>query len=239
MRDYSERFYRQHARRYAEVAHQFLQSVYVESSHPLLKNDWDLLERLKELAPGKRGLDAGCGAGARDVYALWISGYDIYGVDAVEESIRAAVELHPEIADRVSVADLRQPLDFPDASFDFVLCNAVIQHIPPDAVESVTLPELARVLKPGGVLQLMFKNGNGLLTLFDRDYGAERTFQLYDERQLLSILQRHDLKLLEMESEGRLGGTMYFTDPKQARHCVFFARKANSTATTPGTTTHE
>jgi len=239
MRDYSERFYRQHARRYAEVAHQFLQSVYVESSHPLLKNDWDLLERLKELAPGRRGLDAGCGAGARDVYALWAAGYDIYGVDAVEENIRAAIELHPEIAGRVSVADLRQPLPFPDASFDFVLCNAVIQHIPPDPVESVTLPELARVLRPGGILQLMFKNGNGLLTLFDRDYGVERTFQLYDERELLSILQRNDLKLVELDSEDRLGGIMYFTDPKQARHCVFFARKAGSAATTRGTTTNE
>jgi SAM-dependent methyltransferase len=239
MRDYSEQFYHQHARRYAEVAHQFLQSVYVESSHPRLKNDWDLLERLKELTPGRRGLDAGCGAGARDVSALRASGYDIYGVDAVEESIRTAVELHPELADRVSVANLRQPLGFPDAYFDFVLCNAVIQHIPPDIVENTILPELARVLKPGGVLQLMFKNGRGLLTLFDKDYGVERTFQLHDERELLCILEQHDLRLVELESADRLGGMMYFTDPKQARHCVFFARKADSVATTRGTTANE
>jgi hypothetical protein len=77
MLDYSEGFYRHTARRYAEVAHQFLQSVYVRSSHPALSNDWDLLERLKELVPGKKGLDAGCGPGARDVYALWAWGYDI------------------------------------------------------------------------------------------------------------------------------------------------------------------
>jgi len=85
----------------------------------------------------------------------------------------------------------------------------------------------------------MFKNGSGLLTLFDRDYGVERTFHLHDERDLLTILQRHDLKLVEIESEDRLGGMMYFTDPKQARHCVFFARKAGSAATTRGTTTNE
>ncbi|MBE9514089.1 MAG: class I SAM-dependent methyltransferase [Chloroflexi bacterium] len=228
MSDYSERFYQQHSRRYAEVSRLFLQSVYGKSSHPRLKNDWDLLDRLKELAPGRRGLDAGCGAGARDVYALWAAGYDIYGIDAVAENIQAAVELHPEIGDRVSVADLREALDFPDDSFDFVLCNAVIQHIAPDAVKNSALPELARVLKPGGVMQLMFKNGTGVLTLFDKDYGVNRTFQLYDEQEILSILSQHGLQLIEAESADKLGGLMYFTDPKQAEYCVFFARKAST-----------
>ena len=60
--DYSTDFYRRHARRYANVSHEFLQSVYVKSSHPALKNDWDVWDRLKQLAPGVRGLDAGCGA---------------------------------------------------------------------------------------------------------------------------------------------------------------------------------
>jgi len=227
MPNYSEKFYQHHARRYAEVAQQFLQSVYVSSSHPGLKNDWDLLERLKELTPGKRGLDAGCGAGARDVHALWLCGYDMQGIDAVAENIKIASEMHSEIAGRVSVADLRERLSFPGASFDFVTCNAVIQHIAPDTVKSVTLPELARVLRPGGVLQLMFKNGSGLLSLFDRDYKAERTFQLYDEQEVLSVLKMHGLELIETESPDKLGGVMYFTDPKQAKHCVFFARKVS------------
>lgn len=228
MSDYSEKFYTRHAARYAEVARQFLQSVYIKSSHPALKNDWDLLERLKELTPGQRGLDAGCGAGARDVHALWSWGYDICGIDAIEENIKVARKLHPEIADRVSVADLRKPLSFPDASFDFVICNAVIQHIAPDAVKSTTLPELARVLKPGGVLQLMFKNGSGVLNIFDRDYNAERSFQLHDEHEILSILREHSLELIETESPDKLGGIMYFTDPKRAEHCVFFARRVQN-----------
>ena len=227
MVDYAERFYRDNARRYAEVAHKFLQSIYVKSSHPALKNDWNLLKRLKELAPGKRGLDAGCGAGARDVYALWSCGYDIWGIDAVEENIKVAIELHPEIANRVSVADLRYPLNFCDGSFDFVICNAVIQHVVPDVVKNITLPELARILKSGGILQLMFKNGTGLLKVFDKDYGVERTFQLYDEHKTLSILKQHGLELIEAESQNKLGGIMYFTDPKLAEHCVFFTRKVS------------
>ena len=225
MLDYSEQFYRENARRYAEVAHQFLQSVYVKSSHPALKNDWDLLERLKELVPGKRGLDAGCGAGARDVYALWSWGYDMWGIDVVEENLKMVIELHPEVAGRMLVADLRHPLAFRDRSFDFVICNAVIQHISPDVVKSLTLSELARVLKTGGIMQLMFKNGTGLLSIFDRDYGVERAFQLYDEHEILSILGRHGLELIGVESPNKLGGIMFLTDPKLAEHCVFFTRR--------------
>ena len=133
------------------------------------------MDRLQELIPaGSRGLDAGCGAGARDVFHYWQQGHDILGVDAVEENILEARRLHPEIAQRVSVADLRRPLDYPDGTFDFILCNAVIQHIAPDIALGITLPEFARLLKPGGVLQLMFKTGNRVATVYDRDYAADR-----------------------------------------------------------------
>ena len=223
--DFSEKFYRDHAQRYAEVADQLIQSIYVQSSHPALKGDLDLLEGLKKIIPGRRGLDAGCGAGARDVYNFWHEGYDIYGVDAVEENIQAAKQLHPEIADRVSVADMCYPLDFPDQSFDFIICSAVIQHIEPEQGLSVTLPELARVLRANGVLQLMFKNGLGVKTVFDRDYGVERSFLLYDEQKVLQVLASCGLGLVELEDPNTLGGIMYFTDPKPVEHCVFYARK--------------
>ena len=125
---------------------------------------------------------------------------------------------------RVSVADLRQPLSHPDASFDFVLCNAVIQHITPDIVLGVTLPGLARLLKANGVLQLMFKVGSGIATVYDKDYGADRTFQLYGLDEVTAILSDHGLSVIPVE-EGKLGGVMYFTDPKPMDHCVLFARK--------------
>ena len=176
--DFSESFYRSHARRYAEVSHNFIQSVYTDVSHPSLKGDTDLFDRLQELVKtGSQGLDAGCGSGARDVFFYWQRGYDILGVDAVEENILEAHRLHPEIASRVTAADLRKPLGYSDGSFDFVLCNAVIQHIAPEIALGTTLPEFVRVLRKGGVLQLMFKYGGGVATVYDRDYGADRTFQ--------------------------------------------------------------
>ena len=226
--DYSPGFYREYAWQYARVAREFRQSVYLSSSHPGLKHDWDLWDRLVELAPGRRGLDAGCGAGARDVFHAWRQGYDVTGVDAIAENIQAAQELHPEIAGRLSVANLENPLPFADAAFDFVACNAVIQHIAPGLVRRVVLPELARVLRAGGVLQLMFKNGSGVITVFDRDYGTERSFQLYDERELLGQLKGLGLELIEAADPDELGGLLYFTDPKPVEHCVFFARKTRS-----------
>ena len=160
------------------------------------------------------------------MYFYWQNGYDIYGVDAVDENILEARRLHPEIADRVEVADLRKPLDHPDGSFDFVLCNAVIQHIQPEVTLGTTVPELARVLEADGILQLMFKYGDGVATVYDRDYGADRTFQLYAVDEVLAVLEGLGLKVVPEES-GKLGGIMYFKDPKPMDHCVFFARKSS------------
>ena len=223
--DYSAAFYARHARRYAEVSHSFIQSVYTNASHPGLKSDTDLMERFQELVPpGSRGLDAGCGGGARDVFFYWQKGYDIYGVDAIEENIAEARRLHPEIGQRVSVADLRAQLAHPEASFDFILCNSVIQHIDPGIALGVTLPEFARLLKEGGVLQLMFKVGKGVATVYDRDYGEDRSFRLYDPEEVLGLLEDRGLELIPEEG-GKLGGLMYGTDPKRMEHCALFARK--------------
>mgnify|MGYP001027031415 FL=1 len=224
--DYSTDFYRNHAQEYARVADLFLQSVYAKSSHPNLNHDWDLWDRLVQLAPGLRGLDAGCGAGARDVFHAWSQGYDIVGIDSVEENILETRLLHSEIADKVFVADLKRPLPFDDESFDFVACNAVIQHMEPDVVQKVVLPGFARVLGPEGVLQLMFKCGEDVTTVFDKDYGIDRSFRLYQESELLEVLSRLDMTLIQDQDARKLSGLMYFTDPKSVDHCVFYARKS-------------
>ena len=224
--DYSANFYAAHSERYAEVAHQYLQSNYIEKSHPGLTGDLALQERLKELiAPKSHGLDAGCGAGARDVYKLYCEGYDMLGVDAIPENIDTVLKWHPELAHRVSVHNLCKPLPFGSEKFDFVTCNAVIQHISPESVYDTVIPELVRVLKPGGVLQLMFKNGEGVQTLYDKDYDTNRTFQLYNEENILWSLEKQGAKLIPA-NDGKLGGVMTFVDPKHSSHCVMFIRKS-------------
>ena len=225
MHQASDDFYHSNSRRYAQVSNDSLQIPYDNVSHPKLTGDMDLIARMKELVPqNSKGLDAGYGAGARDVFLYWSAGYDISGVDSVPENIRIAQETHPEIAKRVSVADLSVPFEFPSGHFDFVLCNAVIQHIFPALIRDVTLPELARVLRVGGVLQLMFKVGDGMATVFDGAYDTYRTFHLYDADTITSILSGLGLEVLPLDAD-KLSGVMYFTDSKPMDHCVLFARK--------------
>ncbi|MDD2710176.1 MAG: methyltransferase domain-containing protein [Verrucomicrobiae bacterium] len=75
-----------------------------------------------------KGLDAGCGAGARDLDMLCSRGFDAMGLDSVAENIRLSCERKPHLASRLFVHDLREALRLPDAAFDFVLCGYVIQH---------------------------------------------------------------------------------------------------------------
>tara|TARA_B100001750_G_C15501078_1_gene597227 strand:- start:683 stop:1378 length:696 start_codon:yes stop_codon:yes gene_type:complete len=220
----SREFYKQNAERYSQVFHEFIQSDFSNMSHSKLADELNILRRMKGLIPlGARGLDAGCGAGARDVYLYWKDSYDMFGFDAGEENIAVAKSQHPEIADRVFVGNLNDSIPYEDSSFDFLTCNAVIQHIERDIVMGSVLPEFARVLRPGGILQLMFKVGTGDITIYDKDYGVDRFFRLYSADQILLRLEELGMEIIEEEENG-LGGVMYFTDTKPVEHCLLFAR---------------
>ena len=216
-------FYRERASEYAA-----LRQVFANRSHPDFREDRDLYRRLAELAAPGPGLDAGCGPGALEMSYLAELGFDMFGLDAVAENIEVARSLRPEFANQLQVADIQEPLPFDDSSFEVVLCNAVIQHIPRDTVFANVLPEFARVLRPGGVIQLMFKPGCGVETAVDGAYGREgvaRSFVLYDERELLKALAALGLRLIEQGADGEMGGLLYFDDNKPMRHCVFWTRK--------------
>ncbi|MDE2884126.1 MAG: hypothetical protein OXO53_03375 [Chloroflexota bacterium] len=66
-----------------------------------------------------------------------------------------------------------------------------------------------------------------MATVYDKDYGSDRTFQLYDVEEVLGVLAGMGLELIP-EGGAKLGGVMYFTDPKPMEHCVLFARKVVS-----------
>ncbi len=216
-------FYRERASEYAA-----LRQVFANRSHPEFREDRDLYRRLAELSRPGPGLDCGCGAGALEMSYLAELGFEMYGLDAVPENIEIARRLRPELAGRLQVADIADPLPFDDGSFVVVLCNAVIQHLPRESVFGSVLPDFARVLRPGGVLQLMFKPGRGVATAVDGAYGnlgVARSFVLYEEQELLEALAALRLRLIEEGPDGKMGGLIYFDDNKPIRHCVFWARK--------------
>jgi len=93
--------------------------------------------------PGRRVLDLGCRDGA--LTRTYLEGNDVVGVDADREALDAAALLGIE----THWADLDQPLDFPDASFDVVVAGELLEHLRDPAP---LVAEARRVLRPGGTL---------------------------------------------------------------------------------------
>ena len=96
---------------------------------------------------GRRVLDAGCGSGQLFA-ALRDRGAIVSGFDASAGMLELARRRLGADAD-LRVADLADPLPFPDDSFDDVVASLVLHYL---RDWGPTLAELRRVLKSGGRL---------------------------------------------------------------------------------------
>jgi SAM-dependent methyltransferase len=95
---------------------------------------------------GARVLDAGTGVGR---WARWFAergATSVTGIDIEPARLAIARSHDPSISYLEMPAD---QLGFAEASFDFVSCVTVLQHVP-DNVKRKALAEFSRVLKPGG-----------------------------------------------------------------------------------------
>jgi ubiquinone/menaquinone biosynthesis C-methylase UbiE len=112
--------------------------------YPDFSSNWDdeLLREvvLKTLAPSMIVLDLGAGRGA-------VPQMDFRG--RVQQVI--GIDPDPRVVDNPyldqGIAGTGESMPFPDASFDLVVCDNVLEHISEPAA---VLREVARVLKPGG-----------------------------------------------------------------------------------------
>jgi SAM-dependent methyltransferase len=110
---------------------------------------------LGRLAPGERVLDLGSGAGTDSLVAAQMVGEEgsVTGIDMTPQMLdkaRAAAAMM-DAANVEFVESEAEQLPFPDASFDVVISNGVIDLIPDkDAV----FEQLHRVLVPGGRIQI-------------------------------------------------------------------------------------
>ncbi|HKO18839.1 MAG TPA: class I SAM-dependent methyltransferase [Acidobacteriaceae bacterium] len=99
-----------------------------------------------------RILDAGCGAGCY-VQALGGMGYEVVGVEYLASKVAAWQSRNPGDP-RVHRADIAL-LPFRDESFDAVILNEVLEHVPDDRA---VLTEVARVLRWRGLLLVFSPN---------------------------------------------------------------------------------
>ena len=97
-------------------------------------------------------LDWGCGP-ARIVRHLpdLLPGATVHGTDYNRKTIAWCKEAIPEV--EFGVGKLAPPLEYPDAHFDLIYGISIFTHLS-EANHVAWLTELARILKPGGVLFL-------------------------------------------------------------------------------------
>lgn len=131
--------------------------------------------------PGTHMLEIGC-SGGRQAMHLAELGTHVTGIDispvAIRHANEAAVSAGVTERTRFEVMDA-EALDFPDGSLDVVFGTAVIHHLDLQRV----LPEIRRVLKPGGEAIFTEPLGhNPLINAYRRRTPAMRTV---DEHPLL------------------------------------------------------
>jgi 2-polyprenyl-3-methyl-5-hydroxy-6-metoxy-1,4-benzoquinol methylase len=105
------------------------------------------------LVVNERVLDAGCGTGyGANILAL-AGASEVVGIDRAAHVIAAARQ-HTQPGVTFEVADLLE-LPFPDNDFGVVACFEAIEHV---EAPDTALDEVARVLRPDGVLAISSPN---------------------------------------------------------------------------------
>lgn len=148
------------------------------------------------IGPSLRILDAGCGYGRNLTYLLR-EGYQVFALDQNAEAVDHVRQLAASLqsglpAENFQVGVVEQ-MPFPDASFDVVLCSAVLHFARNEAHFRKMVAECWRVLRPGGLLfcRLGSRIGMDFERLPDGRFRIKdgQAWFLVDEKMLMDLTQ--------------------------------------------------
>ena len=199
---------------------------------------------LRSNIPDGRLLDYGCGSG-NNSYFFIEQGYDVYGVEVAEESLELVKRnlesrhLNPSWNDRFSIVPPDNiSLPYEDGFFDVIVANQVFSYLASvDQIRKVC-HELARVLRPGGVVFFsLYGAMNYYFTHHIKQIHGDRVYEirvddpshrLYGLRELVFVVRDKE-ELIDLFSEFECVTTGYYDarifDMHSTYHWIFVGKK--------------
>lgn len=144
-------------------------------------------------APGKKVLEIGCGPG-RDAKYLFQNGLTVTGIDLAKNFLRISRRVAPKA--QFKLMDMRS-LKFASESFDGLWVMASFLHVPKVHAPE-TLAGFARVLRPGGLMYISVKVGNGQKSIKKARYGGGiKFFAFYNPAEIKQLIKNAGFKIVK------------------------------------------
>ena len=159
----------------------------------------DRVVRESGINPGMRILDVGTGTGVlipRLLEAMGNSG-SILAIDISQGMLQVAASKGFPDNVRFQLADI-EDFDYPDCSFDRVMCNAVFPHF---RNKQAALTRIYRLLRPGGLLVISHPIGREAVNQVHRESGPvvaeDRVPDTKRMRQILEAVGLADIRVID------------------------------------------
>lgn len=155
------------------------------------------LSRFESMLPGKKILDAGCGAG-RDIEYFIDDGFDAIGIDLAEKLLKEAKKRVPK--GKFKKEDFRKT-KFKAKTFHGVWSVTSLVHLPKSEVKKA-LKEFNRILDGKGILYLSLRKGKGSKEVKFRNYIKDelRTVYFYEQVEMEELVREAGFKILSSEA---------------------------------------